>query len=185
MNKLQPPSWAVRAFRSYCNDHLSDAVLGDLIELYARRIKRTSKWKADLLFIWGIIQFIQPFAIRKKKPTSLNQAAMFRNYFKIAFRSMSKQKMYTGIKIGGFAIGLATCMMIATFIRHEVSYDKFYVNGERTFRLYNHYEGPDGGKWTSFPAPMIHVLRDEFPEIEIAGRLIPYKWYNAGSNLMA
>jgi putative ABC transport system permease protein len=184
MNKLQPPSWAVRAFRSYCNDHLSDAVLGDLIELYARRIKRTSKWKADLLFIWGIIQFIQPFAIRKKKPTSLNQAAMFRNYFKIAFRSMSKQKMYTGIKIGGFAIGLATCMMIATFIRHEVSYDKFYVNGERTFRLYNHYEGPDGGKWTSFPAPMIHVLRDEFPEIEIAGRLIPYKWYNAGSNLM-
>jgi putative ABC transport system permease protein len=144
----------------------------------------TSKRKADLLFIWGVIQFIQPFAIRKKRSTSLNHAAMFRNYFTIAIRSMSKQKMYTGIKIGGFAIGLATCMLIALFIKHETSYDKFYSNGERTFRLYNHYEGPDGGKWTSFPAPMINVLRDEFPEIEIAGRLIPYKWYNAGSNLM-
>jgi len=184
MKKLQPPSSAVRLFRSFCNDHLSDAVLGDLTELYERRVKNIGKRKADLLFMWGVIQFIQPFALRKKRPTSLNQAAMFRNYFKIAFRSMSKQKMYTGIKIGGFAIGLATCMMIATFIRHELSYDKFYVNGERTFRLYNFYEGPDGGKWTSFPAPMINVLRDEFPEIEIAGRLIPYKWYNAGSNLM-
>ena len=109
---------------------------------------------------------------------------MFRNYFTIAVRSMSKQKMYTGIKIGGFAIGLATCMMIALFIRHETSYDKFYKNGSRIFRLYNHYDGPDGGKWTSFPAPIINVLRDEFPEVESAGRLIPYKWYNAGSNLM-
>lgn len=184
MKKIQPPSWAVRVFRSFCNDHLSDAVLGDLQELHLRRTLRIGKRKADVLFIWGVVQFVQPFALRKKKSTSLNQAAMFRNYFKIAIRSMSKQKMYTGIKIGGFAIGLATCMMIAAFIRHELSYDKFYVNGDRTFRLYNHYEGPDGGKWTSFPAPMINVLRDEFPEIEIAGRLIPYKWFNAGSNLM-
>ena len=168
MKKLQPPSSAVRLFRSFCNDHLSDAVLGDLTELYERRVKNIGKRRADLLFVWGVIQFIQPFALRKKRSTALDQAAMFRNYFKIAFRSMSKQKMYTGIKIGGFAIGLATCMMIATFIRHELSYDKFYANGERTFRLYNYYEGPDGGKWTSFPAPMINVLRDEFPEIEIA-----------------
>lgn len=184
MKKTQPPAWAVRLFHSYCNDHLSDAVLGDLTALYQRRVHRIGKRKADLLFSWNIIQFIQPFALRRKKTTSQNHAAMFRNYFKIALRSMSKQKMYTGIKIGGFAIGLATCMLIALFIRHELSYDKFYVNGARTFRLYNHYEGTDGGKWTSFPAPMINVLRDEFPEIETAGRLIPYKWYNAGSNLM-
>ena len=184
MNKVQPPSWAVRLFRYYCNDHLSEGVLGDLEELHQRRVQRIGKTKADLLFIWNVIQFFQPFALRKKRSTSQNHAAMFRNYFTIAIRSMSKQKMYTGIKVGGFAIGLATCMMIALFIRHETSYDKFYKNGARTFRLYNHYEGPDGGKWTSFPSPMINVLRDEFPEIEIAGRLIPYKWYNAGSNLM-
>ena len=184
MKKTKPPAGAVRLFRSFCNDHLSDAVLGDLTELYARRVKTRGKLRADVLFIWGVIQFVQPFALRKKRSTSLNHAAMFRNYFTIAIRSMSKQKMYTGVKVGGFAIGLATCMMIALFIRHETSYDKFYKNGARTFRLYNHYEGPDGGKWTSFPSPMINVLRDEFPEIEIAGRLIPYKWYNAGSNLM-
>src|SRR5687767_10110501 len=126
MKKIQPPVGAVKLFRSFCNDHLSDAVLGDLTELYERRTKTIGKRKADFLFIWGVIQFIQPFALRKRRSTSLNQAAMFRNYFTIAIRSMSKQKMYTGIKVGGFAIGLATCMMIALFIRHETSYDKFY-----------------------------------------------------------
>ncbi|AYB29962.1 ABC transporter permease [Chryseolinea soli] len=184
MNTPQPPSWATRLFRSYCNDHLSDAVLGDLTELYERRVSLLGKTRADLLFVWNVLQFVQPFALRKKKSSPQNHYAMFRNYFKIAFRSMSRQKMYTGIKIGGFAIGLATCMIIALYIRHELSYDKYYANGSRTYRLYNHYEGPDGGKWTSFPAPLIGILRNEFPEIEKAGRLIPYKWFNAGSNLM-
>jgi putative ABC transport system permease protein len=184
MKKTQPPSWAIRLFRSFCNDHLSDAVLGDLVELYERRVSRLGKTKADLLFVWNVVQFVQPFAVRKKKSSPQNHYAMFRNYFKIAFRSMSRQKMYTGIKIGGFAIGLATCMIIAVFIRHELSYDKYYANGSRTYRLYNDYEGPDGGKWTAFPAPLIGVLRNEFPEIEKAGRLIPYKWFNAGSNLV-
>jgi len=182
--KTQPPPWAVKLFRFYCNDHLSEAVLGDLVELYERRIKPAGKTKANALFIWGIIQFIQPFAVKKKKSSRQNQLGMYRNYFKIAFRSMSRQKMYTGIKIGGFAIGLATCMMIALFIRNEVSYDKHYVNVSRIYRLYNHYDSPDGGKWTSFPAPMLGILRNEFPEVEVAARLIPYRWFTAGSNLM-
>lgn len=109
---------------------------------------------------------------------------MLRNYFKIAVRAMSRQKMYTGIKIGGFAIGLATCMIIALFVRHELSYDKHYVNGSRIFRLYNHYQSPEPGKWTSFPAPIINNLRNEFPEVEVAARLIPYKWFISGSNLI-
>ena len=107
MNKLQPPSWATQLFRSFCNDHLSDAVLGDLMELYERRVSDIGKIKADLFFVWNVVQFVQPFALRKKKSSPQNHYAMFRNYFKIAFRSMSRQKMYTGIKIGGFAIGLA------------------------------------------------------------------------------
>ncbi len=180
-----PPKWATRLFRSYCNDHLSEAVLGDLIELYERRVEEIGKRKADLLFVWGVIQFIQPFALkRKKRSQPPDQFGMFKNYFKIAYRSMSRQKMYTGIKIGGFAIGLATCLIIALFVRHELSYDKFYANGSRIFRLYNHYDAPDGGKWTSFPAPIGGIIRDEYPEVEKVGRLIPYKWFNGGSNLI-
>jgi putative ABC transport system permease protein len=108
---------------------------------------------------------------------------MFQNNFKIAWRTMSRQKMFTAIKIGGFALGLATCIVISLFIRHELSYDKHYKNGAQVYRIYNENKGADGGKWTAFPASMAGIVKADYPEVEKAGRLIPYNWFNAGSNL--
>ena len=109
---------------------------------------------------------------------------MFSNYIKIAWRSMNRQRMYTTIKIGGFALGLATCLVIFLFIRHELSYEEDLVYGDRVYRVYNHYEGPDGGKWASFPANMASILRTSYPEVEKSARIIPYQWFNAGNNLV-
>src|SRR5258705_13894522 len=100
-----PPRWAFRFFQWYCNDYLSESVLGDMLELYKRRKLRLGKRKADLLFLWNVLCFLQPFAV-KRKSSPQNQFAMFENYLKIAWRTMSRQKMYAGIKVGGFAIGL-------------------------------------------------------------------------------
>ena len=109
---------------------------------------------------------------------------MFENYFKIAWRNMSRQKMYTAIKIGGFALGLATCIVIGLFIRHELSYDSHYKDAANIFRVYNQFDGPQQEKWTAFPAPFASILKADYPEIEKVARLIPYKWFNAGSNLV-
>lgn len=181
---IQPPQWAVRFFRWYCNDHLSEAVLGDMQELYRRRRGNLGKRRADLLFITNVLLFLQPFAIRKKRYVeSSNHFAMFTNYLKITWRSMSRQKMYTFIKIGGFSLGLATCMLIFLFIRHEVSYDKTYKEGDRLYRVFNDYRHSDAERWTAFPANMASILKADYPEVELSARLIPYKWFNAGSNL--
>lgn len=180
-----PPAWAIRFFLWFCNDHLSDAVLGDLLHLYDRRLISVGKRKADLLFIWNVFQFIQPFALKNKSSSSnLNQLAMYKNYFTIAWRNMSTQKMYTAIKIGGFALGLATCIIIALFIRHELSFDKHYQHGNNIYRVVNHDEGPSGGKWTAFPAQFAPLVKSNFSEVELAARLMPYTWYNAGNNLI-
>ncbi|MEI9917670.1 MAG: ABC transporter permease [Bacteroidota bacterium] len=180
----RPPEWIIGFFLWFSNDHVKDAVLGDLLELYQYRRRSMSKRKADLLFIFNIIQFLQPFATRKKRrSTQLNHLDMFSNYLKIAWRSMGRQKMYSAIKVGGFALGLATCMVIFLFIRHELSYDNI-ANGDRTYRVYNHYLGADGGKWVSTPANMASVIRTSYPEVEKVGRLIPYQWFDAGSNLV-
>ena len=61
-----PPAWAIRLFTWYCNDHLADAALGDMLELYQRRYSRMGKRKADILFVWNVVLFFQPFAIRKR-----------------------------------------------------------------------------------------------------------------------
>jgi len=45
---------------------------------------------------------------------------MFKNYFRIAARHLRKQKMYSAIKIGGFAMSIAACLLIALYIRDEL-----------------------------------------------------------------
>ena len=179
-----PPRWAVRFFRWYCNDYLSEAALGDFLELYDRRRVSVGKRKADLLFIGNVLAFLQPFALRKKRKSyALNEIAMFENYFKIAWRTMARQKMYSSIMVGGFALGLATCLVIFLYIRHELSFDKGYAQGERIYRVFNDYRGPDGSRWTSMPPMVAQIMKTDYPEVEKAGRLVPQKWQQAGSNL--
>ena len=109
---------------------------------------------------------------------------MIRNYLKIAVRQLLKQKMYSVIKIGGFSLGIAACLLISLFIRHELSYDKHYPQTKRIYRLVGEFN--NNGKierGTSMPAPMGRVLRTDFPEIQKAARLMPNTLFpGAGSN---
>jgi putative ABC transport system permease protein len=58
---------------------------------------------------------------------------MILNYIKIAWRNLTKQKLYSLINISGLAVGLAVCMMIMTYVAHEMSYDRFHKNADRIF----------------------------------------------------
>lgn len=60
---------------------------------------------------------------------------MIRNYFKIAFRSLSKNKLHAVINIGGLGLGLATCMLIMLYVAHEYSYDRFHTYGSRIYSI--------------------------------------------------
>ncbi|HEY5327689.1 MAG TPA: ABC transporter permease [Mucilaginibacter sp.] len=58
---------------------------------------------------------------------------MIINYIKIAWRNLTKQKLYSLINISGLAVGLAVCMMIMMYVAHETSYDRFHKNADRIF----------------------------------------------------
>ncbi len=108
---------------------------------------------------------------------------MLKNNIKIALRTLYRQKIYASIKIGGFALGIAACIFIALFIKHELSYDKHYNNAERLFRVvmvYNEGNGIEKGVY--WAAPFAKALKDEFPEIEEAGRINAVELFGAGSN---
>src|SRR6202167_1136413 len=100
---------------------------------------------------------------------------MIKNYLKIAIRQFRKQKMYAAIKIGGFAFSIAACLLIALYIRNELSYDSAYPDANRIYRLVGVFN--DNGKiekGVSWPAPMGKVLKANFPEIELSGRMMPF-----------
>jgi putative ABC transport system permease protein len=110
---------------------------------------------------------------------------MFRNYWKIAVRQLGKQKFYSAIKIGGFALGIATCLLITLYIRHELSYDRDYAKGDRLYRVIQVYVEDNGtsGKGPWMPAPFAKSMLKDFPEVEQTGRIMPADlFYGAGSN---
>jgi putative ABC transport system permease protein len=109
---------------------------------------------------------------------------MFKNYLKIAARHLVKQKMYSAIKIGGFALSIAACLLIALFIKDELSYDKNWAHADRIYRLTGEYK-LDGKIETdaAWPAPMAKALKENFPEVAYAGRFMDAPlFYGAGSN---
>jgi len=98
---------------------------------------------------------------------------MIRNYLKIALRQLRKQKLYAAIKIGGFAMGIAACILIGLYIREETSFDRSYPDTNRIYRVVGEYY--DNGKiekGTDWPAPMGKVLKSDFPEVELSGRMM-------------
>lgn len=99
---------------------------------------------------------------------------MIKNYVAIALRNLRKQKGYAAINVLGLSIGIACCLVIALFVRQELSYDRYHEHADRIYRLTTRAGISDGG--THFAAaapPMARIMRDEFPEVVASARVIP------------
>ncbi len=109
---------------------------------------------------------------------------MFKNYLTIAWRQLRKQKFYSAIKIGGFALGIATCLLISLFIRNELSYDRDYPDGDRIYRVTGAFN--DHGtikRGSSWQAPLAAALKNDIPAVEKTARLMSSAlFWGAGSN---
>lgn len=181
--KIIPSRLAQRILLRFLRDDLAEEVLGDLDEKFYVTLKTKSLFRAKLNYWYEVLHYLRPFAIRKSKPSYSNHYAMFENYFKIGWRNLSKQKMYSSIKIGGFALGIAACFLIALFIMDELSYDKHIPDADRIYRVvevYNDNGEIERGTW--FQAPFAKAIKEDYPEIEKVGRYNSSELFGAGSN---
>src|SRR5437868_6501691 len=94
---------------------------------------------------------------------------MFKNYFKTAFRSLTRNRNYTIINIAGLAVGIAVCMMIFIIIQFHTSYDDFHKNKDRIYRVLTESHHADAGTISyakNVPFPMPEGLKAAFPQLE-------------------
>ncbi|MAO15957.1 MAG: hypothetical protein CMH44_03635, partial [Muricauda sp.] len=106
---------------------------------------------------------------------------MFKNHLNIAWRSIKKDKLFTFIKIGGFAVGIAACLLITLFIGNESSYDTHYQNKDHIYRVV--FQGEVQGevmKSTHFQLPFSDALQSDFAEITKAGKVNTIEIFGAG-----
>ena len=69
---------------------------------------------------------------------------MIKTYFKIAWRSLSNNKIYTVINVLGLALGICACLVIFLITHFELSYDKFHPEKERIYRIVGTQSNPSG-----------------------------------------
>ncbi|HVZ95553.1 MAG TPA: ABC transporter permease [Chitinophagaceae bacterium] len=92
---------------------------------------------------------------------------MFKNYFKIAWRNLLKSKAFSVINITGLAIGLSCFLLIALYVMDELSYDRFFPDSGRIYRVNSDIRF--GGADLHLPLAsdmMGQLLKKDYPQVE-------------------
>ncbi len=121
-----------------------DDILGDLQEMYLDRVESKGLFKARVHYFKDAFLSIRNYDLKRKrrKVVQNNTITMLRNYVKITFRTLSKNRVYSALNIFGLALGIAACLFISQYVSYEYSYDKFHSNHEDIYRVkYMVYRG--------------------------------------------
>jgi putative ABC transport system permease protein len=107
---------------------------------------------------------------------------MFKNYFKIAWRNLFKNKAFTLLNLGGLTISFAVCIIIFCWVSNELNYDTAGTNADNVFRvaLTLQSKGQPDKQFALTAAPLAPVLVKDFPEIDKATRI---EFYGALMNV--
>ncbi|MGC4035902.1 MAG: ABC transporter permease [Chitinophagaceae bacterium] len=97
---------------------------------------------------------------------------MIKNYFKIAWRNLLKNKAFSFINIMGLSIGISVCFIIMLFVQDELSYDRFNVKADRMYRI-AFRATMNGGKIneSNVMPPVAAALKNDYPEVEEVTRI--------------
>ena len=168
---IEPPQWADRFLQWYCREDLIEGIQGDAYELFYRRADSNGSFKAKRLFIWDVLRFFRPTNIRKTQ--NYNSTAMIKNYFKLGFRSLLKNKLPSAINIVGLSISIGIAITTFMFVDYYLNIDSFHKNLNEIYYVQSDIKLSTGTqRYGTTPAPLRDVLDSEEPTIENVARII-------------
>lgn len=101
---------------------------------------------------------------------------MIKNYFKVAFRALYRNRTFTLVNVFGLVIGISFSCMLYIYVVNELSYDTFHSKSDRTYRVIT-IDSRDPGNIRHYGItvpPLGKALVDNFPEVEEMVRLHQY-----------
>jgi len=102
---------------------------------------------------------------------------MIKNYLKIAWRNIKKNKGFSLLNMFGLGLGITCFLLLAAYIFHESSYERFFPNADRLAYFSLTYKAPNSNEEVNSsvtPTALASTLQAELPEIEQATRLFEY-----------
>lgn len=161
----RPPKWPLKFLRWFCREDYLDEIEGDIIELYDGRVNQ-SKTKAHAFLIWNVLRSMRWSNMKYKEGVKVG---LFKNYFKVGFRALIKDRQFTAINLFGLSLGLAVFLTIVLLVRHELSFDTFHSKADRIYQVIQIHQNADGDDpeiWTSYQ--LSEALRNEVDIVENA-----------------
>jgi putative ABC transport system permease protein len=154
-------------------------VQGDLEEEFQLKAKGSSLIRAKRWYTWQIIRLFKPDMVKKIEAQNSieKETTMFKNYLKIGLRNLWKYKSGTIINVIGLSTGIAAFVLIALFVKDEISYDKHFKEAEAIHRVTvkNYTRSGDLSRhWAFASAGHAERLKEDYSEIEYAARFYPW-----------
>jgi len=104
---------------------------------------------------------------------------MLKNYILTTLRNLQKHFTYSVINIFGLGLGIAISLMLALWIQHEISYDRFHINADNIYRVSMEMSfGGRSAKHAISPTALLPALQKNFPEVKSGVRLYNPAFYN-------
>lgn len=102
---------------------------------------------------------------------------MIRNYIKVAVRNLMRHKFISGINLFGLTIGITCCLLILSYILHELSYDRYHKNAGNIYRVGRTFIHPESGEVSlnlgAIAPPAGPLLQNDFKEVKNMTRVLP------------
>jgi len=162
--------FALRLLRVFCPGHLAEDIEGDLVQKYARDLKKFSPSKSKRRMLWNTIRFFRPGILFRNKPSiRLTSLDMLSNYFKVAFRVMLRNKSYSFINLFSLALGITAFAFLFLWVQNEFTYDQFHPDKDRLYKAFNRtYANNTINSWDVTARVLTPTLKEEYTAVEAA-----------------
>ena len=144
-----------------------NAVMGDMNEFYDEVYRSSGRWAALAWCVKQLLKSVPRFIIT----TLYWRWIMFKNALKLAWRHVKRHKGYAFINVLGLALSIVCCTLMLLWVVDELSYDRFYPDADRIFRVCFHSFRNNLLRGAMACPPMAPTLVREFPEVIAATRV--------------
>ncbi len=168
----KPPKWARRFLHFYCKAEYLEEIEEDLTELFEKRIEKNGLNAARRQFVWDVIRSFRWLNI-KKLNLRIMKFQLMRNYIKIGGRNIRREWKYSLLNFSGLSLGLAVFLLLIFYVQHEFSFDQFHEHADRTFRIIQVIDNPQGSEArVNTSINLASALKEELPMVEDAANFI-------------
>jgi len=166
---------ADRLLDRFVDGSYREEFLGDLEESYTDGMASNGKFFAEFMYLINAVHLLYGFSSFSFKHS--NRQAMFTgNFLRLAWRNAIRHKQFAILNLLGLAIGIATCLTIGLYVYDESTYDTFFPNGDRIYRINQPFIWGDWNRQMGSTGPGVaEAMREDIPEFEEVTRL-----YNPG-----